>query len=269
MKLDRPFIRLPIRFDAEVLAREIDALPSTAWRAHPQGYAGNSAVPLVAAFGNPDDDAAKGPMRPTPWLNQLPSVRQVMAALDSPIGRSRLMRIHGNGEAHAHVDTHYYWQSRHRVHVPVRTTPHVRFEVGQHAVNMAAGECWVFDTWTRHNVLNPESTERIHLVIDTVGGPRLHEWIDAGDCPSDFLPAPIAVEPRGETEGGSKLRFESENQPIVMTPFELRFWLQRCRDELAGTDATSSLETLARSLDRQWTALFAEFGVRPAGHAAA
>ncbi len=268
MKLDRPFIRLPIRFDAEALAREIDALPSTAWRAHPQGYAGNSAVPLVAAFGDPDDDAAKGPMRPTPWLNQLPSVRQVLAALDSPIGRSRLMRIHGNGEAHAHVDTHYYWQSRHRVHVPVRTTPHVRFEVGQHAVNMAAGECWVFDTWTRHNVLNPESTERIHLVIDTVGGPRLHEWIDAGESPSDFLPATMTVAPRDGTEIGSRLRFESENQPIVMTPFELRFWLQRCRDELASTDAASSLETLARSLDRQWTALFAEFGVRPAGHAA-
>jgi len=267
MKLERPFIRLPIRFDAAVLAAEIAALPASAWRAHPQGYEGNSAMPLIASGGDPANDATKGPMRPTPVLASLPYVLQVMAALESPIGRSRLMRIRGNGEAHAHVDTNYYWQERHRVHVPIVTQPEVRFEVDDRAVNMAAGECWVFDTWRRHNVLNPLPTERIHLVIDTVGSPRLQQWIDSGVCPEEFHPEPdpsaMLVAPIGDS---SMPRLESENQPVVMTPHEVRHWLRRCLDELAVAESRMPLAPLFREFDRAWTACFAQFGARPSGH---
>lgn len=267
MKLDRPFIRLPIRFDAERLATDIAAVPASAWRAHPQGYEGNSALPLIAAHGDPANDATKGPMRPTPVLASLPYVRQVMAALESPVGRSRLMRIRGNGEAHAHVDTNYYWQERHRVHVPIVTQPEVRFEVGNRAVNMAAGECWVFDTWSRHNVLNPLPTERIHLVIDTVGSPRLQQWIDAGICPDEFHPEPdpsaMLVAPNADS---AMPRLETENQPVVMTPHEVRHWLRRCLDELAVAESRVPLTQWFREFDRAWTARFAEFGARPSGH---
>ena len=45
MKLQVPFVQLPLLFDAGALAAEVDALPESAWLPHPQGFAGNSMLP--------------------------------------------------------------------------------------------------------------------------------------------------------------------------------------------------------------------------------
>src|SRR4051794_25995141 len=70
MRLDTEFRKLPIRFDAERLAWEVAQFTEDDWRCHPQGHPGNSALALIAAHGDPDDDAAHGPMRPTPHLRR-------------------------------------------------------------------------------------------------------------------------------------------------------------------------------------------------------
>ena len=44
MQLKKPFLKLPIRFDADALAAEVSALPATAWTPHPTGFVGNEAV---------------------------------------------------------------------------------------------------------------------------------------------------------------------------------------------------------------------------------
>jgi uncharacterized protein (DUF934 family) len=46
--LDREFYQLPLRFDAARLAEEVLQFSEDDWRAHPQGHAGNTALPLVA-----------------------------------------------------------------------------------------------------------------------------------------------------------------------------------------------------------------------------
>src|SRR6202011_2468889 len=97
--------------------------------------------------------------------------------------RTRLMRIAGNGEATAHVDTNYYWMQHFRVHVPIITFPEVRFLCGAAAVNMTAGECWVFDTWRKHNVLNHHPGARIHLVADVVGSAAFWDLLNRGERP--------------------------------------------------------------------------------------
>src|SRR3546814_5709189 len=112
---------------------------------------------------------------PTPWRQQCPYIRQVMEALGATWGRSRLMRLSGRSQLAAHVDTNYYWQERTRVHVPIVTTPAVRFHCGESDINMGAGECWIFDTWRRHGVVNTGDVDRIHLVMDTVGGTERSE----------------------------------------------------------------------------------------------
>ena len=95
---------------------------------------------------------------------------QVLETLGGTWGRSRLMRLSGDSEVTPHVDTDYYWRDHMRVHVPIVTQPTVRFRCGGEEVNMAAGECWVFDTWSLHSVHNDATQARIHLVADTVGG---------------------------------------------------------------------------------------------------
>ena len=53
MRLDSPFIQLPVRFDAARLAEEVMAVPESEWVGHPSGFAGNSALILVSTGGDP------------------------------------------------------------------------------------------------------------------------------------------------------------------------------------------------------------------------
>ena len=139
MRLQFPFIQLPLCFDAAALAAEVAAIEEAEWRPHPQGFPGNSALPLVAVGGDPDNDGLVGPMRPTPLLARLPYLQQVLNALGVVLGRTRLMRLSGQAEVTAHIDQAYYWAERMRVHVPIVTQPGVRFHCGDAEINMAAG----------------------------------------------------------------------------------------------------------------------------------
>ena len=183
MKLQVPFVQLPVTFDAAALAEEVASIDDRHWRARAIGVTGNSALTLVTTDGDPDNDDLAGAMRPTPYLRQCPRIMQVMDALGATWGRSRLMKLYGQAEGSAHVDTNYYWRERMRVHVPIVTSPDVRFQCGEGEVNMRPGEVWIFDTWRRHRVVNGATTERIHLVLDTVGGAKLWDLIAAGRAP--------------------------------------------------------------------------------------
>ena len=173
MRLENPFGRLQIEVDVDEIVSEVDRLDPSWWRPHPEGHVGNDALPIVSANGSVDDDAVDGDMLPTAVLQLLPSLVPVLAAFDTPVGRTRMMRIAPGGEATAHVDLNRYWWDRHRVHIPLRTDPRVEFRCGDDGVHMPAGSAWVFDTWRKHNVVNLSSSERIHLVFDTVGSPTL------------------------------------------------------------------------------------------------
>src|SRR5947209_9704654 len=280
MRLDTEFVKLPLRFDAERLAAEVAVVPEPAWRPHPQGYPGNSALPLIAAGGDPANDETRGPMLPAPILARLPYLRQVLAELRAPIGRTRLMRLDGNAEATAHADVNYYWMERLRVHLPVVTTPAVEFRCGERSVHMAAGEVWVFDTWRIHNVLNPNPTRRIHLVADTVGSPELWEMIENGAWPCADLARPgaparfIPWRP-GISQSLPELVTERINHPRVMSPWEqaqlaagLFADLARAGDGNGDREApVAELRHALLLFQRRWRALWAVHGDGETGRA--
>ena len=108
MRLLRPFIRLPLAFDAARLAAEVGGFARAEWRPHPQGHPGNWSLPLIALDGDPGREGVAGPMRPTPQLTRCPYIRHVMAELGAPLGRSRLMKLDARAEATAHVDINHY-----------------------------------------------------------------------------------------------------------------------------------------------------------------
>ncbi len=265
MKLQVPFLQMPISFDADALAAEIAVLSESAWRPHPQGFAGNSAIPLVARDGDPSSDAVSGPMRPTPQLLACPYLLQTMAAIGGVWGRSRLMRLSGNAEVQSHVDVDYYWREHVRVHVPIVTQPEVRFECGNAAVNMAAGECWLFDTWSRHRVLNAASLSRIHLVADTVGGPGFWNLVAGARVPEAAPPGWKAH--RVAFEAGMKptLHVESTNVPSVMTPWEVKEHLTFALDDCLPHPRIGEVHQLVGHFARHWRSLWAEYGESPAG----
>ncbi|MFA5885406.1 MAG: TIGR03032 family protein [Acidimicrobiia bacterium] len=259
MRLPVAFLRLPFTVDADALARELDALPTSAWKDHPEGAVGNTAVPLVAINGDPGDDAVFGPMLPTPSLAALPYTRRVMGALDSVIGRSRLMRIPEEGDLYAHVDVAYYWRDHLRVHVPVVSDPSVEFHCGGESVHMAPGEVWVFDTWRRHKVVNPANHPRTHLVIDTVGSAALWDLIRN----AEQAPRAITVDAPEPT-----IITELVNKPAVVSPWELNWAYQMLLQDLAqrAPDAVAPLAAAFEPVLRAWRNAWARFGDDPTGY---
>jgi hypothetical protein len=221
MKLQARFIQLPIRFDADLLSEEIAAIGEEGWRPHPQQFAGNDFLPLIAANGDPANENFDAAMRPTKYLEQSPYMIDVLGSLGASLGRTRLMRLSGHAEVTPHIDTHYYWRDRMRVHVPVVTQSTVSFHCGNETVHMAAGECWIFDTWSLHRVINDAERQRVHLVIDTVGGEGMWDLITGGRTPQHRA----GWQPRLVGKSGTsidQLSFENHNAPTVMTPWEAK-----------------------------------------------
>jgi hypothetical protein len=253
MRLNQPLLQLPIRFDADSLAAEVRALPASAWDPHPTGFVGNEAVRLVTPYGELSD-AIEGPMAPTGHLRRCPAIMAVMAQLGGVWGRSRLMALAPGAEVPSHVDAHYYWRTHLRIHIPVITNAGVIFTCGDSKVHMAAGECWVFDSFRWHDVQNEGSERRIHLVLDTVGGERVADLLEAANSGTPPPAAPAASAP------GESLVFERVNAPEVMSPWEIRCHLAFLAEQaLPDPLLAAVLERLDRFADA-WAAAWARFG---------
>ena len=265
MDLPHLFIPLHRRFDAPRLAEEIDALPQSAWMAHPSRLAGNSALALISRGGEDNDDF-DGPMAPTPHLLASPYLQQVLASFGEVLGRSRLMRLEPGAEVALHVDFNYHWVSRVRIHVPIVTEPEVLFHCADQRVHMTAGSCWLFNAWRRHRVTHGGSRPRVHLVIDTAGSSRFwREVEEAAKAPPDSLP-PLAYDP-GATPVIETERF---NTAPVMAPAELDALVAELVQEFAGhprndPGLVGQYRALLEDLRHDWRANWHRYGPAPAG----
>lgn len=260
MRLTSPFLKLPLTFDAAALERETRALPASAWVPHPTGFEGNEAVRLVTPGGRPTDDL-EGEMGPTEELLDMPYVRQIMGEIGGVWGRSRLMGLRAGGEVPQHVDSHYYWRTHWRIHIPIVTNPQVLFSCGGETVHMEPGECWLFDSFRWHRVVNGGTEQRVHLVLDTVGGGAFRDHVDAaqrGAPARSVVPDPNAV---------PELRFERVNAPIVMSPWEMRVHIGFIASH---AEPHPLLEPVLQRLERfvdDWAAVWTRYGADDEGWA--
>ncbi len=255
MRFDQPFIKLPIRFDAATLEREVRALPPASWVPHPTGFPGNDAVRLVTVGGQPTD-AFEGPMRPTENLARCAYIREVMAELDGVWSRSRLMGLGPGAEVPLHVDSHYHWRTHLRIHIPVITDPKVRFTCGDETVHMAAGECWLFDSFRWHRVENGWTERRVHLVLDTVMTPALRQLVDVAQGGAAGEPRTLAPGqgPRAE------LKFEQINVAPIMSPWEIRCHVEFIFSEAADDPQIPGIRDRLERFIEDWAAVWAQFG---------
>ncbi len=271
MKLPSEFYKLPLRFDVARLAQEAAAFTEEEWRAHPQGFEGNTAMVLVSAHGGQNDDM-EGPMLPTDKLDRCPYIRQILASFNTVIGRSRLMRLGPKSEVSQHSDIHYYWHDRVRVHIPIVTDPSVRFWCNGRDVHMAPGEAWVFDNWRQHKVINPAAITRIHLVFDTTGSAAFWELVNQAERPFDPSHG-LGIEPRliAYHEGAAPaFPTERYNAPVVMAPAEVDLLLGELADDLRAGAARDNVRatTFIAILDRfrrQWRTIWSLHGGEASG----
>jgi hypothetical protein len=133
---------------------------------------------------------------------------------------------------------------------------------------MAAGECWIFDTWSRHRVINDAERQRVHLVIDTVGGEGLWGLGLAGRMPENPRPdwRPRMVAPYGASI--DSLELETQNVARVMTPWEIQNHISFLFGEaLPNQPHTPAADEAATRFSHIWRSLWSTFGESDAGHA--
>ena len=255
MKIGRPMLKLPRQYCAETLASEITALPASAWLPHPGRIVGNDAVPLVTP-GGVIGNGFTGPMAPTQHLLQCRYIQEIMSDIGAVWGRSRLMGLAARAVVPVHVDVGHYWRTHFRIHIPVITNAKVAFTCEGQTENMAAGECWIFDSFRIHNVRNDGTEKRVHLVLDTVGGEGLWDLMRAAEQIEPIAPVTIAP----GTIKFDRLAYEQINTPQIMSVWELRCHIDFL---LPQAPESENLSIIRSRLDRfalAWGAIWAEQG---------
>lgn len=271
MKLQHPFIQLPVRFDVDVLKAELDTIESSHWREHHEGFKGNYSIPLVSVGGT-DNNAFKGKMAATSVLNSSPYLTQVITSFGEVIGRSRLMGLAPGEEVPLHSDINYHWYKRVRIHVPIVTDPEVIFYCGDDQVHMKAGEAWIFDSWKYHRVVNNSSLFRVHLVIDICGSSRFWALARKGNIPGAAIVTPESdftlVAP--SVEQTKPLLTEQFNTPLVMTPGEMDGLAGELFSELemAKGNPAEAVDAFVQSVKdfcHDWRILWTRYGLTEDG----
>jgi hypothetical protein len=267
MRLKREFYKLPLRFDVARLVEEVSGFAEEEWREHPQKFPGNSAMVLISARGEINDEM-DGPMAATEKLHRCPYLQQVLSSFETVFGRSRLMRLAPGAEVSLHNDVHYYWRNRVRIHIPIVTDPAVRFFCGKQSVHMAAGEAWIFDNWKPHRVINPSAIHRIHLVADTVGTSAFWERVRELHLSGHREPEPRFVPYQPELR--PVLSLERYNQSTVMTPVELDTALREMifdlrRNRQLDPYQCGAFVQVLDELRHEWQALWVQHGPEESG----
>ena len=271
MRLSKPFIRLPLRYDAARLAAEVAQFPNAAWMPHPSGMHGNSAIALVSSGGG-DNDSFAGEKRATPHLARCPYTRQLMADFGEVLSRARFMALEAGCQVGVHVDFNYHWFRRVRIHIPVVTDAKVIFHCGPVRLHMGAGECWLFDSWLRHAVVNGGGKRRVHLVIDTCGSSRFWRLV-RGVEDGDPVAVGAAAELRSFRPGDDPpLRLERFSAAPVMAPGECEALVEDLIADFLANPANdrrlaAAYAEMLRDFVRDWRVLWLQHGDEPAGRA--
>jgi hypothetical protein len=182
--------RLPIAFDAAPLKAEVaTALAHGRWVDH---WADGLAAPgtwtvlaLVAGAGDVVDTEATrlgrdDDPRATAILDELPRLREAIAAFQTTLLRARLMRLQAGARIGEHRDFAYFsgqrWsfeRGRIRVHIPIITDGGVMWKLNGRGLTMAVGEAWYVNVCLPHSVENRGVVDRINLVLEL----EVNDWL--------------------------------------------------------------------------------------------
>ncbi len=269
MKLDHEFYKLPLTFDIKRLQQEVLKFQESDWHAHHENFKGNFAVPLISVHGEQNNDF-KGPMHECDALKNSPYIRQVLSSFNEVFGRSRLMSLAPGCEVPTHSDINYHWYKRVRIHIPIITNEEVIFHCGDKNVHMGEGECWIFDSWKTHKVVNSSKFNRIHLVIDTCGSSNFWQMVKQSETPNT-QPMQQAIKHLDYTPDKKvDILTERYNAPIVMSPGELDSLITDLHNEITinpDNDATSidAFKAITIRFSQDWRRLWTLYGESEAG----
>jgi Aspartyl/Asparaginyl beta-hydroxylase len=178
-------LRLPLSFDPDLLAADLDRMEPDWWHAHLGPYHDGSweAIALWAPNGDRNCQFSRGgPFAATEALKRCGYVGEVIDRFPGRKNRVRFLKLRAGGQIYLHSDPlHTIETGIVRIHVPVRTSPSIAFSVHGRRLAMQPGESWYVDVRFKHSVSNLSSADRVHLVIDIVPNPELSALFAAAE----------------------------------------------------------------------------------------
>ena len=257
--LTTPFIQLPVRFDPKPLLKEIESLGTEHWVGH--RLPNLHSIPLVQHI----DECTTW----CPIIQRLPLLQRLLHTWQSPIGESRVSLLEPGAIVASHVDVDYYWKHRLRVHIVLQSNPDALFGCDDHILSLPVGQIWVSNNWAPHWIANNGSTNRIHIVIDTVGSPRLWEWISLGWHSTSNTPMPtdLSLLPLQDLE--PILMLEKYSHYTIRHPAELQEIIDDCIHDMKDTtngDTILQCKYQLRTLQIAWRTLYQQYGDDPSVH---
>ena len=174
-------VRLPWRFDAELLRSDVDTLVPEDWVPHfnTAYYEGDWSGAALRSVGGEagrlyPDPTATAPFADTRLLARCSGARAVIDHFRCPLLAVRFLRLGPGSRIREHTDLNLGFDDGEvRVHVPVSTDPAVEFLLGGRRVEMAEGEAWYLNLNLPHAVVNQGPGPRVHLVLDCV----VDDWL--------------------------------------------------------------------------------------------
>lgn len=183
-------VRLPLRFDPELLRRDLERLREAAWTPHfvEQNYSGEwSVIALRTKAGAVHpvqmiySDPTARDFEDAPALAETPYFRAALAGFACPLRSVRLMRLSPGSQIKTHEDLDLDVESgMARFHVPIVTNPEVEFLLNGAPVPLTAGSVWYLRLSDPHSVVNRGATDRVHLVIDAEANAWVRECLSRG-----------------------------------------------------------------------------------------
>lgn len=174
-----PKLKLPFRFDPNVLERDLHALGHDDWTPHfnTQYYEGDWSGIALRAAANAHVELYPDPTAEsyvdTPLLEKCPSVKAVLSEFKCETESVRYLKLGPGAKILRHRDHMLSVDDGlARVHIPVKTSADVAFYLDGERVDMIAGEAWYLNFNLYHSVENQGRDERVHLVIDCV----VNDW---------------------------------------------------------------------------------------------
>lgn len=267
MKLDAPFIRLPYRFDAAAVLAEIEELDhEDAWQAHPRQFEGHRVLPLITADGEPELGRMEGSMQATRWLEKLPALERLMAALDTIVGRAMLVRVKPGASAPRTVDAGGYWHRRARVFMIIAGGESSEWRCGDAATPIPEGQAWLMDGWRGYEYSASQEGEMVFLVVDTVGSATFWSTVKSADRPLD-AERESGMSPRQVNlqAGQKQLDTETVRTGRVMSPWEMESLVKDIMSDVRKVvpDNAPHLPKLEAALEQyvnQWQGIHARHG---------
>lgn len=181
--MNNQYLKLPLFFDAGLLAVDLAKCEAAQWTAHynQRDYSGEwTGIALRSASGKTGDIYAHIAENDsigsdTAVLNQCTYFREVINSFHCNIQTVRLLCLAPGSEIREHRDMGLgYSFGSFRLHIPIETDQKVKFVVAGNNIKMEEGECWYADFNLLHSVSHQGTRRRVHLVLD---GAR-NDWTD-------------------------------------------------------------------------------------------